>query len=102
MHVKIMSIICYNRVTGLKCLFLTADKLLNKMEDLQMTVAAGEPAIVIATEVIPKAQKQPIQEPLLDIDGFEKYTNFAFTEENLENPIDEELQFLSIRSLRLR
>ena len=39
--------------------------------------------MIIVTEVIPKAQKHPILEPLLNISGFEKFTNFKFTESDL-------------------
>lgn len=67
----------------MKCLYFNADQLLNKMEELRSTIADNPPDIIIVTEVIPKAQKHPIQEPLLKIDGFETFTNFAFTEENL-------------------
>ena len=46
-------------------------------------IADDAPDLIIVTEVIPKAQKHPIHEPLLNITGFEKFTNFNFTEENL-------------------
>ena len=68
---------------GLRCLYSNADQLLNKMEDLRAMIAADVPDIMIITEVIPKAQKHPIQEPLLNLTGFEKFTNFKFTEDNL-------------------
>ena len=56
---------------------------MNKMEDLRSMIADDVPDIIIITEVIPKAQKHPIHEPLLNLPGFEKFTNFKFTEENL-------------------
>ena len=46
-------------------------------------IADDVPDIMIITEVIPKAQMHSIPEPLLNVDGFEKFTNFAFSEENL-------------------
>ena len=68
---------------GLKCMYSNVDQLLNKMEDLRQTIAADQPDIVLLTEVIPKAQKNPIYETLLNIDGYEKYVNFKFTDSNL-------------------
>lgn len=68
---------------GLKCLYSNADQLLNKIEDLRSVIADDVPDIIIITEVIPKAQKHPIHEPLLNINGFDKFTNFTFTEEFL-------------------
>ena len=68
---------------GLKCLYLNADQLLNKMEDLRSVIADDTPDLIMITEVIPKAQKHPILEPLLSLSGFETFTNFTFTEENL-------------------
>ena len=56
---------------------------MNKMEDLRSMIADNVPDIIMITEVIPKAQKHPIQEPLLNLPGFEKFTNFKFTEDNL-------------------
>ena len=53
---------------------------MNKMEDLRSMIADNVPDIIMITEVIPKAQKHPIQEPLLNLPGFEKFTNFKFTE----------------------
>ena len=38
---------------------------------------------MVFTEVIPKAQKNKIEKSRLSIDGYELYTNFKFTEENL-------------------
>ena len=68
---------------GLKCLYTNADQLMNKMEDLRSMIADDLPDIMIITEVIPKAQKHAISEALLNVDGFQKFTNFSFTEENL-------------------
>ena len=41
-----------------------------------MFIAADEPDVMMITEVIPKAQKNPIFEIQLDIEGYELYKNF--------------------------
>ena len=41
--------------SGLKCIYTNADQLLNKIEDV--------PDMTMITEVIPKAQKNPIPDP---------------------------------------
>jgi exonuclease III len=64
-------------------MYLNADQLLNKMEDLRALISNVYPDLLIITEVIPKAQRNPIPEPLMNIDGYEKFTNFKFTEELL-------------------
>ena len=53
------------RMNGFRFLYLNADQLLNKMEDLQAMIAEKALDMIIVTEVIPKAQKHPILEPLL-------------------------------------
>lgn len=45
---------------GLKCLYSNVDQLLNKMEDLKSLISDNEPDITLLTEIIPKAQKNPI------------------------------------------
>ena len=68
---------------GLKCMYFNADQLLNKMEDLRLIVDNDAPDIIMITEVIPKAQINPIQEPIMTIKGYQIFTNFKFTEECL-------------------
>ena len=43
----------------LKCLYTNADQLVNKREELCMTIAGQEPDIILITEVVPKAQALP-------------------------------------------
>ena len=68
--------------TGLKYLYTNADQLLNKIEDLKMTIANDEPDVIMITEVIPKAQKNSIFDVQLKIDGYEVHKNFK-NEEHL-------------------
>ena len=53
------------------------------MDDLKMMIAGDHPDVMMFTEVIPKAQRNPIDESLLKIDGYELFTNFEFSEKNL-------------------
>ena len=48
-----------------------------------MFIAFDEPDIIMITEVIPKAQKHPIADSQLEINGYNVYTNFSNTESNL-------------------
>ena len=59
------------------------DQLLNKMDDLAMLIAAREPDIMLFTELIPKAQRHPIQETQVKLKGCDIYTNFNYTDGNL-------------------
>ena len=59
------------------------DQLLNKKDDLEMVIADKKPDIMLFTEVIPKAQINPIHETQIKIDGYEHYSNFNFTDSNL-------------------
>ena len=61
----------------LKYLCTNADQLLNKIDDLKRFIAADEPDVMMITEVIPKAQKNPIFEIQLDIEGYELYKKFT-------------------------
>ena len=69
--------------TGLKYLYTNADQLLNKIEDLKMMIAGDEPDLMMITEVIPKAQKNPISDVQLKIDGYKVYKNFKNDEYDL-------------------
>ena len=70
---------------GLKCIYIytNADLLLNMIDDLLMFIASDEPIMMMFTEVIPKAQRNPIALAQSTIKGYEMYTNFNHTEENL-------------------
>ena len=72
-----------NLITGrsgtrkpLKALYTNADQLLNKMEDLKMDITSREPDIIVITEVIPKAQEQPITRARLKLNGYHEIVNF--------------------------
>ena len=67
----------------LSCLYSNVDQLLNKMEDLKMMIASSKPDLMIFTEVLPKAQIKPIQEPQLKIKGYDEYLNFIHSDSNL-------------------
>ena len=69
--------------TGLKYLYTNADQFLNKIEDLKMMIAGDEPDLMMITEVIPKAQKNPISDVQLKIDGYKVYKNFKNDEYDL-------------------
>ena len=67
----------------MKILYANVDQLLNKVEDLKTKISDEAPDLMLFTEVIPKAQKNPIHEPLMKISGFNLYTNFKFTDSDL-------------------
>ena len=64
-------------------MYANVDQLLNKKDDLEMLIADNKPDIMLFTEVIPKAQKNPIEESQLKIDGYEHYPNFNFKDADL-------------------
>lgn len=68
---------------GIYCLYANADQLLNKIEDLKMMIASKKPDVMLFTEVIPKAQKNPIEETQIQIKGYQHYPNFNYTDTNL-------------------
>ena len=68
---------------GIYCLYANVDQLLNKKDDLEMLICDRKPHIMLFTEVIPKAQQNPIHEAQIKIDGYEHYTNFNFSDSHL-------------------
>ena len=48
-------------------MYSNVDQLLSKMDDLLMLIASDEPDIMMLTEVIPKAQINPILETQISI-----------------------------------
>ena len=64
-------------------LYTNIDQLLNKRDDLLMKIADSSPDIILITEVIPKAQTNPIDEVRLNIPGFNVFLNFDPTLRNL-------------------
>ena len=69
--------------SGLKCIYTNADQLLNKIEDLKMLIADDVPDVIMITAVIPKAQKNPIPDTLLNIEGYKLFKNFEEVDSNL-------------------
>ena len=63
----------------LQAMYTNADQFLNKRVELVESIAGNEPDIII-TEVIPKAQLNPIEAPLLEIDGYATHINFEPSE----------------------
>ena len=53
------------------------------MDGLEMIISDNEPDMMILTEVIPKAQQNPIHETQIKITGYEHYCNFNFSDVNL-------------------
>ena len=64
-------------------MYTNADQFLNKKEDLLEFIAGNEPSVVMITEVIPKAQINPIEASALNIDGYDVYVNFDISKHNL-------------------
>ena len=72
---------CNNR--KLQAMYTNADQFLNKRDELVESITGNEPDIIMITEVIPKAQLNPIEASLLEIDGYATHTNFDPSEANL-------------------
>ena len=68
---------------NLKAMYTNADQFLNKKDDILQFIAGNEPNIIMISEVIPKAQMNPIEEQTLDIAGYELYVNFKKSDCNL-------------------
>ena len=66
----------------LKVMYTNADQFLNKRDDL-VTFIADEPDIIMITEVTPKAQINPIEAQLLQLNSYNVYVNFDNSETNL-------------------
>ena len=64
-------------------LYTNADQFLCKRDELLMEIAGAEPGIVLITEVIPKAQIQPIESARLMLPGYQMYANFNPSNSNL-------------------
>ena len=55
----------------LKIMYTKADQLLAKREDLVAIIAGDEPDIILITNVVPKAQIYPTEEPLLALGRYD-------------------------------
>ena len=64
-------------------MYSNVDQLLNKMEELKAQIAEKAPDIMMFTEVIPKAQKNQINETQVEIVGYQLFKNFNYTDTNL-------------------
>ena len=67
----------------LTVMYTNADQFLNKKDELLVFIAGSEPTIIMITEVIPKAQENPTQIPLLNITGYKVFVNCKFSKRNL-------------------
>ena len=63
-------------IENLKAVYTNADQFLNKKDYIIQFIAGNEPNVIMISEVIPKAQVNPIEEQALDIAGCELYVNF--------------------------
>ena len=70
-------------IENLKAMYTNADQFLNKKDDILQFIAGNEPNIIMISEVIPKAQMNPIEDQTLDIAGYELYVNFKKSDRNL-------------------
>ena len=70
-------------ISQLKIFYTNADQFLNKRDDLLMLIASDEPDILILTEVIPKAQSNPITFSRLTLPGYFIHVNFDPDQANL-------------------
>ena len=57
-------------------MYTNIDQFINKRDDVSMVVAQDEPDLFLLTEVIPKAQVNPIPPAVLSIPGYQLYLNF--------------------------
>ena len=57
-------------------LYTNADQLLCKRDDLCLLICNEEPDLILVTEVIPKAQRNPIAPAQLSIPGYNVFTSF--------------------------
>ena len=64
-------------------MYTNIDQFLNKREDLSMLIAGDEPDIILLTEVIPKAQVNPISMAVLSLPSYTMYLNFDPSSANL-------------------
>ena len=69
----------------MKFFYTNADQFVNKRDDLLCKIAGDEPDVILVTEVIPKSQKNPISQALLNIDGYQPHYNFDLGKENLDD-----------------
>ena len=64
-------------------MYTNSDQFPNKKEELLTFIVDDKPDIIMITEMIPKAQINPILKPLLDIPGYNMHANFDNEEARL-------------------
>ena len=64
-----------NTTFGLNCIYLNADSLLNKRDELRAVVSQTEPDIIAITEVLPKNTRTPVQPSELRLEGYNLFWN---------------------------
>ena len=64
-----------NTTFGLNCIYLNADSLLNKRDELRAVVSQTEPDIIAITEVLPKNTRTPVQPSELRLEGYNMFWN---------------------------
>ena len=64
-------------------MYTNIDQFTNKRDDLFMAITEQEPDLILLTEVIPKAQVNPISPATLSLPGFRMYLNFQPGNDNL-------------------
>ena len=67
----------------LKILYTNVDQFVNKRDELLNMISDDVPDIIFVTEVIPKAQVNPIPLSLISLPDFTLYTNFDCDAHNL-------------------
>ena len=72
-----------NQRKGLKTIYTNIDQFLNKRDDLCMAITEQKPDLILLTEVIPKAQVNPISPAVMAIPEFTMYLNFEPSKSNL-------------------
>ena len=64
-----------NTTFGLNCIYLNADSLLKKRDELRAVVSQTEPDIIAITEVLPKNTRTPVQPSELRLEGYNLFWN---------------------------
>ena len=64
-------------------MYSNVDQLVNKRDELLVTISDDAPDIMLLTECIPKAQKLPICPALLTVPGYSLFTSFSTNAYNL-------------------
>ena len=60
----------------MKAIYTNIDQFVNKRDDLCMMIADDEPDLILLSEVIPKAQVNPISPAILSLPNYTMYLNF--------------------------